>query len=182
MVDAFNSWLKEHPLQDGVIFLVLSIVFGRYGFPALAVFWKLFKIPPQRLNVWVLKARLSALEAKRARLFLAHNDEKYLILQCTRALVLVVCSSFLLALPCFMFLADAIEKVRHQLTTTPEAHWVLSVVMFLLGYLFSIYAVGILFEINAAVVGLESTLTRLSFKIDRIKQKLRLREADYSTN
>jgi len=65
VIDAIYSWLITHPLSGelivGLIVGFVILFFTPILAPIVDTFWKFCAIRPQRLNVWVLKARLSVL-------------------------------------------------------------------------------------------------------------------------
>ncbi|WP_348263194.1 hypothetical protein P8935_01240 [Telmatobacter sp. DSM 110680] len=89
MVDDAYLWLKAHPLSAeviigltvGLILLLLTPVLS----PMVNTFWRFCAIPPQRLNIWILKARLAGAVSQRRTFRRVTSDSKYVIYICFKA-------------------------------------------------------------------------------------------------
>ena len=151
MIDALNSWLKDHPLQEGLVFLVLSIVLTKVTLSALGTFWKFSKIPPQRLNIWILKARLSFAEAKLARFVKMRDDLKHLILSCFVVLLSVGIALVFGMVSCSEALSIQIHEATHQTGSVPFSKSLIALGCLIIAYLVLLLSLNLALEIiNAA--------------------------------
>jgi hypothetical protein len=178
VIDTLNSWLKEHPLQDGLIFVALSIVLGKFGVPAVIILWKFARIPPQQLNVWIIKAQLSASESKLRRLEWMRSDMKRLALHCFLALTTACSSICLLVIACLETVIFEIRHSTHQPTIGRVDPQLIGLLCFALTYLGMFASYVLSSEVTQAVKRPDATLTKLSSKIERLKEKLQLKSAN----
>jgi energy-coupling factor transporter transmembrane protein EcfT len=71
MIDNIGRWFIAHPIIFGLITLVLSCIVSVYS----GDIRRFLSIPPQRLSIWLLKARLANAEYKLSQLrdFVGHT-------------------------------------------------------------------------------------------------------------
>jgi hypothetical protein len=124
MIESVDQWLTAHSLWHDAIILVLTIVLTPLISRTLSTFKKFISIPPQRLNVWILKARISSADAQLAHLYCLRQDQSYLIVKCFQCMVLMVGGSTLYIV-CFLinlsgFQALTADLVIHQITHNGE--------------------------------------------------------------
>jgi hypothetical protein len=178
VIDALNSWLKDHPLQAGLIFVALSIVIGKFGVPAVVILWKFAKIPPQRFSVWMLKARLSASESKFRRLDRMRSEMKFLILHCFLALTVLCSSTSLIVVSLTEMVIFEIRHAAHQSTTGRIDPQIIGTFGIAAAYLSLVGFFVLSSEIKQAVRNPDATFAKLSSKIERLKEKLQLKSAN----
>jgi hypothetical protein len=82
MLTPVERWLTANPLWHDALFLVLSIILAPFITHVWSTFTKFVKIPPQRLNIWILQARISSTDSSLQRLHRLRNDQSYLIVEC----------------------------------------------------------------------------------------------------
>jgi hypothetical protein len=92
MLNVLQSWLTIHPISRDLIFGVLFLFIGPLIAPKAITFWKFFSIPPQRLGVWILRARLSGAQWRLLDFHKIHDDLPYLIFSCLRCLFYFIAS------------------------------------------------------------------------------------------
>jgi hypothetical protein len=170
--------LKDHPLQNGLIFLALSIVLAKFGVPAAIILWKFAKIPPQRLNVWIIKARLSASESKLRRLDWLRSDMKRLILHCFLALTVLCSSTSLIVISLDEMVIFEIRHAAHQSTTGRIDPQIIGTFGFAAANLSFVGFWFLASEIIQAVKNPDAKFVKLSSKIERLKEKLQLKSAN----
>src|SRR5665213_607051 len=96
MFKLFTDWLVLHPIAKDLLIGLLFLILGR-----ISVKWStiksFFTVPPQKLNLWILAARLLAAEQRLKELHRLNADTRYVICQCTFALLLMAFSAVVLA-------------------------------------------------------------------------------------
>jgi hypothetical protein len=96
--ESLEKWLGEHTIWHDVLVLVLTIALAPSITRMLSTFKKFISIPPQRLNVWILKARISEVDNQLQRFYRLRNDQSYLIVECFVSLLIILLIIFLLTL------------------------------------------------------------------------------------
>lgn len=94
-----HAWIISHPITFAVFLFVAAIPFSIYS----TEIKQFLKIPPQRLNVWILKARLSSAED---RLWVSNklrNDMRFFVYVALRTsgldLAAMLCTALTIGLP-----------------------------------------------------------------------------------
>ena len=78
-MNPIHAWLVANPIARELIFGALFVVVAYYVTPLLATTKRFLAIPPQRLSVRILKARLSYAEANLENFYQLHNNLPYFI-------------------------------------------------------------------------------------------------------
>jgi hypothetical protein len=113
MFAAIHSWLMAHPLTRELGWFLLTLFVTPILAARIPVVWKFLKIPPQRLNVWILKARLSATESRLEKVRKLGSDLPYLIVACTACLSLAILAGALLNLTYLMTMRQDVAPGLH---------------------------------------------------------------------
>ena len=94
-----HDWLITHPITFAVMLFFAAIPFSLYA----TEIKQFLKIPPQRLSVWVLKARLSSAEDRLRASQRLRKDTRYFVFVAIRVvsldLALVLCTVLVIGLP-----------------------------------------------------------------------------------
>jgi hypothetical protein len=100
MVDAISSWPVTHPLWAWVIGTVVGGLIAAWVTLAWPTILKFCALPPQKLNVRILKARIAGVETKIVWIKLIQEDLRYLLFQCFFGIIFLVLGqgSFCMAL------------------------------------------------------------------------------------
>jgi len=93
-MNILHTWLITHPIARELIFGALFVIAAYYITPLLATSKRFLSIPPQHLNIRILKARLSYAESNLENFYALHNNLRYFILSCLKAII----SAFLAAM------------------------------------------------------------------------------------
>jgi hypothetical protein len=96
-----HSWLIGHPITKDVLIMVLGLVLGPVVTKGVPFLWKLRAIPPQRLNVWILKARLSRAESRLHKLIGICKEPGRLTFECFLSLLYLGIALVFLIGTCF---------------------------------------------------------------------------------
>jgi len=178
MTEAVYSWLKAHPLTGeaiiGMIVGILIIFMTPVLSPIVTTFWKFCSIPPQRLSVWLLKARLSSAESQSKDIIRLGKDPAYLMYACFKGLGLM---GVLVA----MAVAGEGASIKYLILVATHSTKQIDIT---LGRFFIVYAclsmfailfviVSIINRIKKAVLSPRSSLKKLALDIARLEEKLR---------
>ena len=173
MFDVIQSWWMAHPIAReaifAVIFAILLFFLTPLLSPAVETFWKLWAIPPQRLNLWILKARLSSAELRLRRLLRLCSDTRYFVFTCFMGLGYLVLSSTCVTL-------SRIEAAVNEMGTPKiSAHSLgLGFYMFILPAYWAMFQ--FLRKMNAlseAVSRPTKAKAKISSRIETLRKKLR---------
>jgi len=172
MTTTVHSWLKENPLMTeaiiglavGVVLLFLSPIFA----PMVDSFWRFWRLPPQRLNIWILKARLASAEKKRIRLAWMRGDIRFLVFFCSRSLFFIG-----MALG-FFLVAGGSFAVAHWERTLVMVPLAITIISLFTAYLLLLVAINLTKEISDAVFVPDRTKGELTRRVEELKQKLRV--------
>ncbi|HUZ94557.1 MAG TPA: hypothetical protein VMU57_06550 [Edaphobacter sp.] len=143
---------------------VLAIPSGIYGAEIKAF----FKVPPQRLGNWFLKARLGASEMKLIRIKRMRIEPSYLILFLFWPTIALVSLILIVVLAIYLFLTDPRAWVSgnvhlHPLNVTFLIEFVNYPVMVVLSYT--------VFQLQAAFQDDQST-KKLEVKIESLRRRI----------
>jgi hypothetical protein len=156
----------------GIILLFLTPVLA----PVVDIFWKFCRIPPQRLGVWMLKARLSSAKSKLMKVREMREDTRFLIFYCFWSLLHLAVA---LIVFCLCILGEGLvgEMISvHIQRGVPVAGQILLVPVLAFGYASVLSAINTAKAINDAVFVPGTAIDALE---DRIKTlTARLEEAN----
>jgi hypothetical protein len=90
MIATIHNWLTEHPIWQSVI---INAIVG-ITLIIIVANWKYIvafsRIPPQRLSIWLQKAKLNAAENKLYMFRRADRDSRYAVNMYTKFLVKII--------------------------------------------------------------------------------------------
>lgn len=181
MVQSIHAWLIANPItRDVIIGMVvgLLILFLTPALsPAIETFWRFWSIPPQKLNIWLLKARLSSAQARRKRLQRQRYDLRYFVLSCVRCTFYM---QFTLLFICVAIWTYMTRNAPHLFFWPLPSPSTLGI--YVATSLFSAVAYVTLFlalrrfnELTAATDNPKGEESELSRTVARLKEKLRLK-------
>jgi hypothetical protein len=117
MFSGVHRWLVDSPLWVAFVIAPLFSAFVLYVAVAL---WNFFKVKPQQLNIWILKARLAMAESRLHQLDRLLNDQRYLIAKCLQSIFYMLIS-ILLSVISSLLLASRVIADEFQLVTGHES-------------------------------------------------------------
>ncbi len=178
MADAISSWSASHPLSTWVLGVVLSGLIAAWITLAWPTIRKFCALPPQRLSLWILKARIVGVESRISVTASIRKDLRVLALSCFWTLFRW---GFALAALCTAntyFAVVTLGKAAHvadthQIFFLETAAWVLWILSIIFGVLAMISARQI-FDAFAAP---NETIAKLTARIERLNEKLRSKTA-----
>lgn len=190
IVATIHSWLIGSPIWCIVIFtLILGLILWFLEpilEPIRGTFWRFCAIPPQRLSVWILKARLSSAEMKLVWFHQICNDMRRFIYQCCLSLgSLVVVGVLLTMFSIVIAIAGDDMHTFADLHATPSVHMralaqvvgdLVSgamIIMVMCGFM--IYASRSFKEVTSAVLNPLDGENKLKARVARLKEKLGLK-------
>jgi len=97
-MNAIHAWLAARPIARELIFGTFFVVMAYYVTPLLTTSKRFLAIPPQRLSLRILKARLSYAEANLENFYALRDNLRYFISTCTEAILTMVMSASLLCI------------------------------------------------------------------------------------
>jgi hypothetical protein len=164
MINAVNSWVAANPFWT----FVISTVFGGLIAAWVTLAWPTIEtfsaLPPQRLNIRMLKARINGLETKLDRLNDLVNNTDDLTYQCFLALLMWQFGIHIVFLTAIGLCAPPSESKSMDLIVAPSFEC-LSVVIFYL-------AIGRTREIVDSIDSPNSTRKNMAERLDKLKAKL----------
>lgn len=178
MIDAIYSWLITHPLSGelivGLIVGFVILFFTPILAPIVDTFWKFCAIRPQRLNVWVLKARLSSAEWELHTIRRMSIELPYLLLACFRGLGYMGLTLVSLIPGVGLVGLTVAEEAAHH-----TQGWIYLPRIFLPAFIFltflGLFRFVSTFDLVAkAVMDPVSSLKELTVKVAKLKKKLGL--------
>ena len=92
-MQTLSRWLIQHPISFGFATLVISCIVSIYAEPLR----RFIAISPQRLSVWVLKARIDAAVSRLEQIKRYRQDFSLMFLYFMRVVLLVLSSLVLIA-------------------------------------------------------------------------------------
>jgi len=134
-------------------------------------FWKFCAIPPQRLNIWIIKARLSSAELKLRRYFKMRDDLRFLVFY---SFVTLFFLGIAMTLFSIVQIILTVAAAMHQAGIPKITGSVLSIIAFLIGYVSLLIALITSIEIIKAIGNPSRTLKELLLRIENLKERLRL--------
>lgn len=185
MTEAIHLWLAANPIKTELIIgIIVGVVVGVFLLfltpklaPVVDVFWKFCAIPPQRLNVWMLKARLASAESKLYPVRRMKEDTHHLIFYCFWAVchflaaVLFICLSILLA-----GLATMVFLVHVAQTVVFFSSLITAVVTLVFVFAAVVGGLNATRAINDAIFGSEATLCALAERVEVLAGRLQLEQ------
>ncbi len=179
MIDATYSWLVTHPLSGelivglivGVVILFLTPVLA----PIVDTFWKFCAIRPQRLNIWVLKARLSSAEWEIHRVRRMSKELSYFMYTCFMGLgYMGFALAFLILIAGLLIKMDAHEAVHDAQTWMYRLPQVLQLALMFLTCACLFRFISTAYRLYRAAVDPASSLNELAVKVEMLGKKLGL--------
>jgi hypothetical protein len=164
MINAVNGWVAANPFGTFVICTVFGCLMAAWvtlPWPTIKTFSSL---PPQRLNVRILKARIDGLETRLDRLNDLVNNADDLIYQGFLALLMWQFGIHFILLTAIVLWAPRSESKSFDLIVAPTFECV-SVVIFYL-------AIGRTREIVGSINSPNSLRKNMSERLDKLKAKL----------
>jgi hypothetical protein len=176
---AIHRWLIEHPLWCVFVIAPLVSLFVIYAAHTL---WDFFKVKPQQLNVWILKARISSADSRLQRLYRLRSDQSYLIVRCFQSLFLMLISllqSTLLGLLVLLLADWRIKGLDHRsllafTLSPPTPSLMMGVVLSF--YVFLIAALMTSADIIKSILHGDRHQETLKVNMERLRTKLLLRD------
>jgi hypothetical protein len=86
MLHAFTVWIHEHALALEVLLVAISVLVGLYA----DIIRHFLSLPPQRLDTWLLKARLLSVNSKLFNLCECDNNALATLIYVARTFVVVL--------------------------------------------------------------------------------------------
>jgi hypothetical protein len=153
-----HAWLISHPITLAVSLFIAAIPFSLYS----TEIKQFLKTPPQRLSVWILKARLSSAEYRLSELQLMHEDIRYFIYTCFISLGALGMGIFFAVFPIIPF--------PHSHSGWPDLICLYSSIV--MSVAFFAYSVKVSVVVTDATMDIEGTLNALNEKIERLRGRL----------
>lgn len=182
MVQNLHAWLIANPITRDILIAFVVGLLILFLTPALSqpieTFWRFWSIPPQRINIWLLKARLSSAEHRRYRLRRMQRDMRYFVLHCVEFAFTLGGTVILLSLCIFMSVTRIVPLYGWPFPRSAHMAAIDVGLAFAMGYAALVLSRNQLNEIRAAANRPEKEEVRLSIAIEKIKGKLRLKGAD----
>ncbi len=178
-----NDWFATHPFYGMLIAFALSLFFVPILSPLVSTFWRFIQIPPQKLNVWILKARLASANARLKQARMLVSNQRYLILSCSSCLF-VLGSSILSLITVLLLLplldSDGSHKAFTVIMTYPFTgsdwikHQITQQIIFFLFLSYTLFLISLdrLRRIRQAVLIETGTVESLQRKIDKLTSNL----------
>jgi len=79
-----HTWLEARPIARDLIFGAFFLIITPLITPIVTMLWKFCTIPPQRLNKWILKARIENLIYKQMIIQRLRSDMRFFVFTCIR--------------------------------------------------------------------------------------------------
>jgi hypothetical protein len=165
MLASVDNWLTAHPLWHDVLVLVGTIALAPFIGRMLATLQKLVSIPPQRLNIWILQARISSTDSSLQRLHRLRNDQSYLIVECLDDL-----SSALFAILALILSVIALSRERLAADLRVPSGWLHFAIPVIRGFSFVILVGFVLVFLDFR--GIVTSIRRPHRKEQRLKANL----------
>jgi hypothetical protein len=179
VIDAIYSWLITHPLSGelivGLIVGFVILFFTPILAPIVDTFWKFCAIRPQRLNVWVLKARLSSAEWELYRVRRISKELSFLMYTCFKGMGYM---GFVLA--SLIAIAVITGKIDFHRAANDAQGWIyhlariLQVALIFWVYSFFFRFLSTVDRVTKGVISPVSSLKELTAKVAKLEGKLGL--------
>jgi hypothetical protein len=111
MFTSAQNWLNANPLWHDALVLVATIVLAPFITRTLLTFKKFVSIPPQRLNIWILKARISSADSELQDFYRLRQDQSYLIARCFISLILTTLAATVLVSALLLDVSRAVVRL-----------------------------------------------------------------------
>jgi hypothetical protein len=179
MLGSVHSWLLTNPLAtEGIIGVTVGIfllLLTPKVSPLVDTFWRFWAIPPQRLNVWVLKARLSSAESRLFKVQRMREDIRYLVFYCFWSLHGVVIVLVLLCLVVFLELVTDKSVIVHHAGTMPLSSsqmFAIELLVLIVIYVVMLLALNTAKAVKDAVLGAADMVETLEAGVEKLKARL----------
>ena len=154
-MNTFGQWLLAHPITFALCTLALSCVVSIFS----GDIRRFLTIPPQRLNLWVLKARISSAEDKLQKLQKLHENSYELILEVASYLAGYALATITL------FMGLSVNRGYPRPLLMPQ-------IIFLVVITLATYLTTSFLTIVSDLRNYSESSERLVKKIDHLKQRL----------
>lgn len=163
----FHEWVVA--FIAGIVLLFLTPVLA----PIVDVFWRLFRIPPQRLGMWILKARLSSAKSRLAKVRLMRADTRFLVFHCFWSLYHLAITLIVFSL-CVLGVGLVGETLTVRVTHPAVPFLGQIIIIPVLGYAYSLVlsASNTAMSINDAVNGDDATVAALINQVETLKARV----------
>jgi hypothetical protein len=183
VIDTTYTWLTAHPLSSqlivGIVVGVMILFLTPVLMPKVSTFWNFCAIPPQRLSLWWLKAKLSIAEFEFNEICKLRDELPYLIYSCFRGILNIGICLCCLILSCLVVVLQNSPLVIEPRTKLELfIGGVLFLLLVLIGYVYLFRCFAISGRVFRAVMDPESSLEALESRIAKLTEKLHLDEVD----
>jgi hypothetical protein len=141
--------------------------------PIVITFWKLLSIPPQRLNVWILKARLSSMLQNLKRHRRAYKDIRYLVSLCLSCLLIMILSLFLFIIAMAILFERRTTTAQHRHSDLPDLAMLF--LFFVNSYAGVLFAHRLYVAVLNATRRYESVSRRMICRVQLLRSKIQLK-------
>jgi len=184
---SIHAWLMTHPIsRDFIIAAVVGILI-LFLTPALNpvvfTFWRFCRIPPQRLGVWALKARLASAESRQHRVARLAHEPQYLIGYSFASLVFLGLAILLMVLASALHMDSKLHGILdHSQQPIIRNLSPLAILSFLTGYGATLIALAMASLVLDATLTPVRSASKLASRISKLRGRLQEKGIDPSSS
>ncbi|HEY1804643.1 MAG TPA: hypothetical protein VGG45_09185 [Terracidiphilus sp.] len=174
MLGEIYEWSKSHPLSSaiainvivGIALLFLSPVVA----PIVNGFWKLGAVPPQRLNLWLLKARLASAESRLRTTQRIQEDIRAYVCETVYSLMMALTFCWLVLITFLLMILSMVYTASHSKPDSFFESFAAAIsVISLIFEVLSVSQINLIMSVGrnpgAQIRKIEATIARLKAKL-----------------